>query len=79
MVHVGYALSNDRCLSILDESSGCYDLAAVEESFVIAFSKSGNNDPNRLNVALNRAYRVSDFYKVMLHWSFIVFHLFSNS
>lgn len=45
--------------NLLDESPGCYDLAAVEESIVLAFSKAGNDDPNHLNVALNRAYRVS--------------------
>lgn len=60
MEYIGYALLNNHYSpTLLDESIGCYDLAAVEESFVLAFSKTGDNDPNHLNVALNRAYRVS--------------------
>lgn len=64
--------------ALLDKSAGCYDLAAVEESFVLAFAKSGDSDPNHLNVALNRAYRVSDFMR-RATLVCILFHVFSNS
>lgn len=53
--------------ALINESSGCYDLAAVEESFVLAFARTGDSDPNHLNVALNRAYRVSRFHQIMPH------------
>ncbi|KAF8559544.1 hypothetical protein OG21DRAFT_1402070 [Imleria badia] len=45
--------------AVLWSTSGCYDLAAVEESFVLAFARTGDSDPNHLNVALNRAYRLA--------------------
>ncbi|KAF8136324.1 hypothetical protein EV363DRAFT_1395442 [Boletus edulis] len=44
---------------VLWSTLGCYDLAAVEESFVLAFAKTGDSDSNYLNVALNRAYRLA--------------------
>ncbi|KIK95893.1 hypothetical protein PAXRUDRAFT_826555 [Paxillus rubicundulus Ve08.2h10] len=45
--------------AVLWSTLGCHDLATVEESFVLAFAKIGDDDPNRLNVALNRAYRLA--------------------
>ncbi|KAF9246549.1 hypothetical protein BU15DRAFT_85302 [Melanogaster broomeanus] len=45
--------------AVLWSTLGCYDLATIEESFVLAFAKIGDDDPNRLNVALNRAYRLA--------------------
>jgi len=45
--------------AILWSTLGCCDLTAVEESFVLAFARTGDGDPNHLNVALNRAYRLA--------------------
>ncbi|KAI9566459.1 hypothetical protein HD554DRAFT_2115980 [Boletus coccyginus] len=45
--------------AVLWSTLGCYDLAAVEESFVLAFARTGDNDPNHLYVTLNRAYRLA--------------------
>jgi len=60
--------------ALLDEFSlGCYDLAAVEESFVLAFARTGDNDPNHLYVTLNRAYRVSWFDQITRHRSLSYF------
>ncbi|KIJ69430.1 hypothetical protein HYDPIDRAFT_185206 [Hydnomerulius pinastri MD-312] len=44
---------------VLWSTLGCYDLATVEESFILAFAKIGDDDPNRLNAALNRAHRLA--------------------
>jgi cytoskeleton-associated protein 5 len=38
--------------------TGCYDLADVEESFVLLITRAGKGDPNRLNTLINRSYRV---------------------
>ena len=68
MEYIGYALLNGHASpALLEDHPGCYDLAAVEEAFVLAFSKAGDNDPNHLNVALNRAYSVSWFRGIMWH------------
>ena len=62
MEHAGWVLPDHLSLPFWrTQFAGCYDLAAVEESFVLAFAKTGDNDPNHLNVALNRAYRVGNF------------------
>ncbi|KAH7889726.1 hypothetical protein F5I97DRAFT_1924243 [Phlebopus sp. FC_14] len=45
--------------AVLWSTLGCYDLAAVEESFILAFTKIGDDDPNRLNAAINNVYRVA--------------------
>jgi anaphase-promoting complex subunit 5 len=39
-------------------SSGCDELATVEENIVTAFTEAGGDDDNRLTVTLNRAYKV---------------------
>ncbi|KAG9318449.1 hypothetical protein JVU11DRAFT_540 [Chiua virens] len=54
-----YELTSIVLLAFLDRFAGCHDLAATEESFILAFATAGENDPNHLNVVLNRAYRVA--------------------
>lgn len=38
--------------------TGCYDLADVEESFVLSITRAERDDPNRLKTLINRSYRV---------------------
>lgn len=46
--------------------TGCHTLARVEESLVLTFSKTGDDDPNRLNVLLNYADRVRHAFRAAL-------------
>ncbi|EGN92472.1 hypothetical protein SERLA73DRAFT_99306 [Serpula lacrymans var. lacrymans S7.3] len=45
--------------AVLWTTIGCVGVAEMEEDYVLAFTVSGTNDPNRLNVILNRAYRLA--------------------
>lgn len=45
--------------AVLWSTLGCHGLAKVEESIVQAFSRSGDDDPNRLNSLLNQAHRMA--------------------
>jgi hypothetical protein len=38
--------------------TGCYDLASMEESFVLYMTRTGKDDQNRLNALINCSYRV---------------------
>ncbi|OJA21603.1 hypothetical protein AZE42_01675 [Rhizopogon vesiculosus] len=43
--------------AVVWQTLGCYDLASVEESFVLSITRAGKDDSNRLNTLINRSYR----------------------
>ncbi|KAI6040167.1 hypothetical protein EDC04DRAFT_2867755 [Pisolithus marmoratus] len=45
--------------AVLWSTLGCHSLAKVEESIIQAFSRWGDDDPNRLNSLLNQAHRMA--------------------
>ncbi|KAG1782460.1 armadillo-type protein [Suillus placidus] len=49
--------SHNAMQAVLWQTLGCYDLADVEESFVLLITRAGKDDPNRLNTLINRSYR----------------------
>ncbi|KAG1890961.1 armadillo-type protein [Suillus subluteus] len=49
--------SHNAMQAVLWQTLGCYDLADVEESFVLLITRGGKDDPNRLNTLINRSYR----------------------
>ncbi|KAG2157068.1 armadillo-type protein [Suillus clintonianus] len=49
--------SHHAMQAVLWQTLGCYDLADVEESFVLFITKAGQDDQNHLNTLLNRSYR----------------------
>lgn len=49
--------SHNAMQAVLWQTLGCYDLADVEESFVLLITRAGKGDPNRLNTLINRSYR----------------------
>ncbi|KAG1905687.1 armadillo-type protein [Suillus fuscotomentosus] len=49
--------SHNAMQAVLWQTLGCYDLADVEESFVLSITRAERDDPNRLNTLINRSYR----------------------
>ncbi|KAH7930808.1 ARM repeat-containing protein [Leucogyrophana mollusca] len=51
------AWSRHAMQAVLWTTTGCLDIAGVEENILLSLAEVGNDDPNRLNTLLNRAWK----------------------
>ncbi|KAI0082698.1 hypothetical protein K474DRAFT_1702690 [Panus rudis PR-1116 ss-1] len=62
--HRGFVMDTEQWAqhavqSVIWSSSGCSQLAEIEETVVLAFTEPGSDDNNRLTMTLNRAQRMA--------------------